>query len=65
MTTHVLPTHRPTVVVTSRDDVRRDVTATVEKEGMTLDEFVRRGESDDLSDDRLRSLWLLVRSALR
>lgn len=65
MTTHALPTHRPNVVVTSRDDVRRDVTATVEKEGLTLEEFMRLGESGDLSDDWLRSLWLLVRSALR
>lgn len=63
--THAPPTRRPRVVLTSREDVRRDVTKTVEQEGMTLDEFIRRGETDDLGDDRLRSLWVLVRSALR
>ena len=52
---------RRTVTV---EELRNDLDRILAEEGMTYEEFVRRGQSDELGvrleSDRLRDAWLIV-----
>jgi hypothetical protein len=53
------------VVEVPHADLVAEVSAEVERFGLTLEEFVRLGESGELEDDRLRDLWLMAGPVLR
>jgi hypothetical protein len=50
--------------IVDHDALMSSVTATAERYGLTLNEFIRAGEDDNLVDDELRDLWLSVSAVL-
>ena len=50
--------------VVDHDALMSNVMATVERYGLTLNEFIRAGEEGSLTDDELRDLWLSVSAIL-
>ncbi len=67
-------THMPTrtrrrsgvhVVDVAHSDLVAELRKAVAREGLTVDEFIRRGRSDELETDRLRDLWLRIGPAVR
>jgi hypothetical protein len=53
------------VVDVAHSDLVAELSEAVAQEGLTVDEFIRRGRSDELEGDRLRDLWLRVGPAVR
>ena len=50
--------------VVNHDALMSNVTATADRYGLTLSEFIRAGEEGSLVDDELRDLWLSVSAIL-
>ena len=50
--------------VIDRDALIASIEATAGRYGLSMAEFVRAGEADELVDDELRDLWLSVSAVL-
>lgn len=53
------------VVEVAHRDLVAELREVLAQEGLTVDEFIRRGRSDALRGDRLRDLWLRIGPAVR